>query len=112
MSVQVITTRQAANHIRNSKGLIFTVDFIKRGNGQLRRLTGRTGVSKGVQGEARYDAASHNLIRVAELAPATRNEKGQFQGHEFTPRAFRSIGVEGIRRLAIKGQVYEVIGER
>ena len=123
METQTITTRQAANHIRFSKGKIFTVEFIKRGDRKknphapesalpLRKLTGRTGVSKGVNGTGRsYDAASHGLLTVAEFAPATRNDKGQFAGHEFTPGAFRNVGIEGIRSLKIGGKRFTVIAE-
>lgn len=110
--MKTITTRQAADRIRTSGGKIFTVDFIKRGDGSLRKLTGRVGVSKGVTGAGRkFDPASHNLLSVAEFAPATRNERGQFSGHEFTSGAFRCVSIEGIQRLAIGGTIFEVVSE-
>ncbi len=110
--MKTITTRQAADRIRNSGGKIFTVDFIKRGDGSLRRMIARTGVSKGVTGTGRkFDPASHGLLSVAELAPASRDDKGRFNGHEFTSGAFRCVSIEGIERLAIGGNVFEVVRE-
>lgn len=49
-------------------GKIFTVGFIKRGDGEPRKMLCRCGVYKHVSGVgARYDALSKNLLRVWDL---------------------------------------------
>lgn len=79
---------EALAFIRNSSGRIFAVEFVKRSDGTLRMMNCRTGVSKGVKGVGSYDAEEHNLIRVFDMH---RN-------------AFRTIPVEGIRRIKIDGE--------
>ena len=109
---QTISTLRAASLIRNSNGKIFSVSFIKRGDGSMRDMIARTGVSKGVSGNGRkFDAASHGLLTVAEFRAAGRNAKGHFEAQEFTAGSFRNIGIEGIRRLRLGGQEYTVVPE-
>lgn len=49
-------------------GKIFSVDFYKRSDGQLRRMVARTGVHKGLSGDGpAYDADKHNLLTVFDL---------------------------------------------
>ena len=45
-----MTQQQAVELIHNTNGLIFHVRFVKRGNGEVREMTARTGVRKFVKG--------------------------------------------------------------
>jgi hypothetical protein len=120
---QTITTRQAAHLIRESGGRIFTADVLTKKllrenpgvperNITPRRFNGRTGVSKGVNGKGRSFTPGADLIQIAELPAATRDPKtGQFHGVEFDSDRYRFLWVPGIRRLAIRGQIYQVIPE-
>jgi hypothetical protein len=88
-----MTTHEAAKLIRGSGGRFLAVHFVKRSTGELRRMTCRLGVTAHLSGGGpAYDAGSHNLITVFDLGV----------------RAYRSVPVEGIRRLRFAGQDWEV----
>ena len=75
-----------------SNGLIFTVDFVKRSNGELRTMNCRKGVRKGVSGVGlKYNPAAKALVPVFDM------KKG-----------FRMIALESIQRIAMGGKVYQV----
>lgn len=77
-----------SNLVKNGK--IFSVEFIKRTNGQMRRMVARTGVrSEG--GSLNYDPHYHNLITVYDM------EK----------RGFRNIPVDNIISLKAGGNTYK-----
>jgi hypothetical protein len=91
-----ISKQQAAEMIRGSGGQWLTVDVVKRTTGELRTLNCRIGVSKYVTGRGMaYNPAERGLITVFDAA------KGQY----------RMIATEGITRLAISGQQYDVMPE-
>lgn len=71
-------------------GKIFSVEFIKRTDGSLRRMTARTGVRSG-GGELNYDPGIHNLITVYDMGK----------------RGFRSIPVDNIIALKAGGNTYK-----
>ncbi|SFL24154.1 hypothetical protein SAMN05216302_104620 [Nitrosomonas aestuarii] len=72
-----------------SVGAIFSVEFIKRSNGELRKIVCRLGVKKLLcGGEKAYDSKQHNLLTVFDM------ENG----------GYRSIPVEAIQRLSVNGQ--------
>jgi hypothetical protein len=82
-----------------SDGTIFTVDFIKRTTGEMRKMNCRRGVKKGVTGEGRkFDPKAKNLLGVFDMQVVeTSGEKG----------AFRFINLEGLMTLKFKGEKYD-----
>lgn len=74
-----------------SDGTIFSVEFIKRSNGELRKMVCRLGVKKHLRGgDKAYDAKQHNLLTVFDM------EK----------EGYRSIPVESIQKLTVNGQAF------
>lgn len=82
---------QTINELINStKGKFFTATFIKK-DGTLRRLTGRTGVSKGVKGKGlKFNPAEKNLQVVWSC----------------DAQSFRMINLETITKLTINKTIY------
>lgn len=75
-----------------SDGTIFSVDFIKRSNGERRTMVCRLGVKRHLKGgDSAYDPKKHNLLTVYDMDRA----------------GYRSIPVEAIQRLSIHGQTFE-----
>lgn len=70
-------------------GRIFSVEFIKRTDGQIRKMVARTGV-KSAGGDLNYDPHYHNLITVFDMGK----------------RGFRSIPVDNIISLKVDGRIY------
>jgi len=74
-----------------SDGAIFSVEFIKRSNGELRKMVCRLGVKKHLRGGAKaYDSKQHNLLTVFDMESA----------------GYRSIPVDSIQRLIVNGQTF------
>lgn len=70
---------------------IFTVEFIKRSDGQVRVLNGRLGVHRGQLGEGqRYDPERNNLVTVFDM----KNE------------GYRAIPLESINWIKANGKLY------
>lgn len=110
-----ITTNEAAQLIRGSKGKLFRITFEKRkAPGAIRHMTARVGVwnPRYVKGEGqKFNPADHNLLTVFEFVrePATvRDERGRFAGSGNMACQWRSLGIERIRRLKMNGEVFEV----
>jgi len=101
--INTIEAKQILDNIKDGK--IFTVKFIKRGNGSLRTMNCRKGVQKGVTGVGMpYNPNKRNLIPVFDMQKAKElKDKGDTE-----KKAFRMISVEGIREMTIKSQVYVV----
>ena len=89
-----ITISQAQEIIKGvSNGLIFTVNFVKRTNGEIRTINCRKGVRKGVTGQGlAFSPASKGLVSVFDM------QKLQF----------RFIALETILGLSVQGQKYIV----
>jgi len=89
-----ISRTQAQKIIKNiSNGLIFTVIFRKRTNGEIRLMNCRKGVKKGTNGRGLgYDAASKGLVSVFDM-----------KVHDF-----RLIALESILSLSMQGQKFIV----
>lgn len=90
---QVEPVRFNIKNLQNlvSNGAIFSVEFIKRSNGELRKMVCRLGVKKHLRGGAKaYDAKQHNLLTVFDM------EK----------EGYRSIPVDSIQRLSVNGQAF------
>jgi len=84
----MITTNEAVQRIENSGGKIFYIEFRKLG-GELRRMTARRGVTKGVNGRGMsYDPRERGLLVV----------------YDMDKRGHRMVNVQGISRLHIGGQ--------
>lgn len=90
---QVINLEQAIDLIANSKGQFFTVEFIKRTTGELRTMQCKLFIENYLKGgEAAYNAREKNLIHVADIKT----------------HGYRSINLDGLRKLKIHGEEYEV----
>ena len=93
MSVIWCKKEEAIEMIKNSNGKIFGVRFIKRTNGEMRTMSARRGVSKGVTGEGlKYDPESKQLLTVYDMNK---------QGH-------RMINTNDIMNVRISGDLYMI----
>lgn len=92
---------------RTRDGQLFTVDFIKRGTGELRTMNARRGVSKGVKGVGMsYNPEEHNLLTVYDmqvLDPKASHNRGKSE-EEIQKGAFRSINLEALVGLRMDGK--------
>jgi hypothetical protein len=85
-----LTSQQMIERARS--GRIFTVEFIKRTTGEVRTMTCRRGVSKGVKGVGMsFDPLSRGLTVVYDV---------QAKGH-------RMINLRNLRALTMDGQRFE-----
>jgi hypothetical protein len=83
-----MTRSEVAAHLAQVGGRIFSVEFIKRTDGILRRMVCRRGVTSHLKGgEQAYDAAEHRLLTVFDMSK----------------NAYRSIPYEGITKIKIAG---------
>ena len=81
-------TESALEVIRKAKGKFFTVEFIKRTTGEVRKMNCRTGVSKGVTGVGKsYDPEEKRLVTVWDTQA----------------KNFRSINLDGIIKVTSQG---------
>jgi hypothetical protein len=80
---------------RISNGKFFTVTFIKRSDGSLRVLNGRTGVKKNLkpEGQQPYDPKDHNLVTV----------------YDMKVRGYRNISCERIVAIKANGVVEQIL---
>jgi len=110
--METITKDQAADLIRGSKGKLFSVRFTKRSNGAPRKMVGRLGVRKGVNGNGQpFTPGDHNLLVVHEFVTdpdTTRGEGGKFAGGGNMTTQFRHIPIERITGLKISGKIFQV----
>lgn len=89
-----ISQEKAVKMLNGSKGRFFTIEFVKRTTGELRRMTARLGVKKHLKGGARaYDPAELGLLIVWESRSAT----------------YKSIPTDAIKSLRFAGKQYEVV---
>jgi hypothetical protein len=95
-----------------AKGQLFTVDFVKRGDGTIRTMNCRRGVKKGVKGVGQpYDAKSKNLLTVFDLQkldPSASHNKGK-SVEEMEKGAFRNINLDALVGLRMGGKSYDWI---
>ena len=97
--MKTITRKAAVAIIEAQKdaGLFFSVEFIKRSTGELRKMVCRGGVAKHLKGgELNYDRAEKALIGVWD-ATVTDPTK-----------AYRNISIEGIQMLKANKMEYLV----
>lgn len=81
------------NLVASTNGKIFTVSFVKK-DGNLRTLTGRTGVSKYTNGGVAGWKSNDDNIGVFEFC--------ERQGKE----AYRCFNANSVKSLKISGKVY------
>jgi hypothetical protein len=90
-----MTPAEAVNLIAAQHGKICSVTFIKRTTGELRTLTGRSGVKKGLKGGTlRYNPAEKGLIPFYDMRDGRR-----------------MIDANTIKEIKANGKEY-VVGER
>jgi hypothetical protein len=83
--------------IPHDDSTIFSVVFVKRSNGELRKMTCRRGVKKFLAGgELGYNAKEKDLLPVFEI------DKGQY----------RSISCEQVQELKLHGKTYQIPNAR
>jgi len=93
------------NEVKN--GQFFSVRFTKRSNGEIRDMTARFGVKKGVSGVGRKGwkegdtAKNYGLLSVYDVNKITA--EGDTKG------AFRMIPIENIISLKVNGEEYIVV---
>jgi|SRR6476620_1991597 len=85
-------------------GRFATVVFVKKGNGQLRTLNGKTSVRSALRGgEAPYDAKARGQLRVCDVN--LRDEKGKrYSGYRaVTAQNVKEVTSNGIRYVVTDG---------
>lgn len=100
----VVITKQEAHKLIEGlarSGKIFTVQFTKRSNGELRMMNCRGGVKKGVKGVGMsYNPRNKGLVPVYDMLLARKTAN---------PHAsYRQIPVEGVLLIRANGEEYEV----
>lgn len=90
--MKYVTRTELIQMIKSTKGRIFSLYFIKRGDGQIRRMNATTAIAKHLTGTGKPVSAAAKLIVVTDLQK----------------RAIRSIPHEGILEATIGGEVYKV----
>ena len=89
----LIDKETAIKMIQDSKGKIFGVAFVKRTTGDIRNMSARLGVSKGVTGEGlKYDPESKQLLTVYDM-------------HK---KQYRMLNTETLFQLNMQGQEYSI----
>lgn len=96
--VTILTQNEAVNKLNECRkdGHMFSVKFFKRTDGRLRQLTGRFGVTKGVNGRGTMTVADdlrNDTVRVFDM-----NKK-----------AFRQVNLRGLHWLKVNGQEFNVL---
>ena len=68
MIMETITRNKAIELVNSSKGKFFTITFVKKDNSQ-RRMTARTGVKIGVNGQGmKYNPSDYGMKSVYDMA--------------------------------------------
>jgi len=94
--MKIVTTQEIAAKvlaISHDDPTIFSVTFIKRTNGELRKMVCRRGVTKHLHGgEAKYVFSEKTLLPVFDV------EK----------MGYRSISAEAVQELKLHGETYQI----
>lgn len=102
--MKTITKDMAKAMIEASAGKIFSCEFLKRTTGEVRTIRGRYGptVQKGVKGIGlAFSPEEKNLIPVYLMAGDENRTNEATENRRF-------IAVEGIQRLTIDGETFDV----
>ena len=92
--LQNISKLEAAQKIRETKGRVFTVTFIKRSNGQKRVMNARLGVKAYLRGG---------------VLPYDPNTKGLIPCYDIQKKDYTMINIPGIVNLKTGGVEYNVV---
>ena len=92
--LQNISKLEAAQKIRDTKGRVFTVTFIKRSNGQKRVMNARLGVKAYLRGG---------------VLPYDPNTKGLIPCYDIQKKDYTMINIPGIVNLKTGGVEYNVV---
>jgi hypothetical protein len=92
--LQNISKLEAAQKIRDTKGQIFTVTFIKKSNGEKRVMNARLGVKAYLRGG---------------VLPYDPNTKGLIPVYDIQAKDYKMINIPGIVNLKTGGVEYNVI---
>lgn len=92
--LQNISKLEAAQKIRDTKGRMFTVTFIKKSNGEKRTMNARLGVKAYLRGG---------------VLPYDPNVKGLIPVYDIQTKEYRMINIQGIINLKTGGVEYNVI---
>jgi hypothetical protein len=97
-----MTINEFVANVRNTS-TVFGVTFIKKGDGSVRNMSARMGVTKGVTGainpaDRRAEDARNNVLTVFDMnvIEKTGSEKG----------AFRRINLEQLQRVTLRGETF------
>jgi hypothetical protein len=92
--LQNISKLEAAQKIRDTKGRMFTVTFIKKSNGQKRVMNARLGVKAYLRGG---------------VLPYDPNTKGLIPCYDVQTKDYRMVNIQGITNLKTGGVEYNVV---
>ena len=92
--LQNISKLEAAQKIRETKGKMFTVTFIKKSNGEKRTMNARLGVKAYLRGG---------------VLPYDPNAKGLIPCYDVQTKDYRMINIQGIVNLKTGGVEYNVV---
>jgi len=92
--LQNLSKLEAAQKIRDTKGRMFTVTFIKKSNGEKRTMNARLGVKAYLRGG---------------VLPYDPNTKGLIPVYDIQTKDYRMINIQGIVNLKTGGIEYNVI---
>lgn len=92
--LQNISKLEAAQKIRETKGKMFTVTFIKKSNGEKRTMNARLGVKAYLRGG---------------VLPYDPNTKGLIPVYDIQTKDYRMINIQGIVNLKTGGIEYNVV---
>lgn len=94
MPEQTLKADEVGQFLYDLNGKFFTIEFIKRSTGEVRKMTATTNYqSKLAGGEAAYDFGEKKLIPVWDLAK----------------QAFRSIPLDSVLTINAKGNTYKIV---
>lgn len=93
MKNPIVTREKIADSIRATNGAIFGVEFMKK-NGELRRMTARTGVTAHLRGGNSTTSHCKHLVTVFDT------RKGEY----------RCINLDTIKTLTMFGQRFQLRG--
>ncbi len=89
---------------RTADGKIFNVTFVRRSDGQIRQMTCRRGVKRGVTGEGlKFDPRAYALLPVFDMNKVTRDAEGQ----PVEKGAYRMVNLEHLLTLKLGGVEYD-----
>lgn len=107
---KTLTVQQFINEVDD--GEFFSVEFIKRTNGEFRQMTARRGVKKGVKNDTGTNGSWNRVNQDKEHGVLTCYDVNKVVDHddlEGNPKnkgAFRRIPLDGLLRAKVHGTRY------